>query len=89
MFNEIVNGFIEFIEEGIECEGHKDYYIFNTEIIEDSLENEGIENITVSDILNAIINIMKVVGYDCYDGEFFPCCGNFKSLPDCCIAFVK
>lgn len=89
MFDNIVNGFMEYITEGIEYKENKSYYIFNTEVIENSLEAEGIDNITVSEVLNTIVNNMKLLGYDFYDGEFFPCNGNFKSLPACCVAFVK
>lgn len=70
MFDNIVNGFMEYITEGIEYKENKSYYIFNTEVIENSLEGEQIEDVTVSEVLNTIVNNMKSLGYDYYDGEF-------------------
>lgn len=36
-----------------------------------------------------IIEMMKNLGYDCYEGDFFPCNGYFKSLAPEQIAFIK
>lgn len=53
------------------------------------LAYDGLCSKFVSYIGNKIINIMSNKGYDCYQGEFFPAEGSFKSLGYREIAFVK
>ena len=40
-------------------------------------------------IANRVSEMMETLGFDCYEGDFFPCNGYFKSLAQEQIAFIK
>lgn len=42
-----------------------------------------------SEMYNNIVKHFESLGFDCYEGGFFPCNGQFKNLNDGEIAFIK
>ena len=69
----------------LETEDEKEEYIENNKM-------ERFLDITydlVDNIFNEVMSEFEKIGYDCYDGRFYPHNGGFKNLIDGQVAFIK
>ena len=69
----------------LETEEEKEAYIENN-------KSERFFNMTYdlsNDIFNMVMDEFEKLGFDCYDGRFFPYEGGFKNLNDGQVAFIK